>query len=48
MQSVIDKWLENPNEAGGLSLFDPTEDLAYVAMNRLLKAEKDGKRSGLE
>ncbi|MEB9823038.1 ATP-binding protein, partial [Bacillus cereus] len=43
MQSVIDKWLENPNEAGGLSLFDPTEDLAYVAMNRLLKAEKDGK-----
>ncbi|HDR8115947.1 ATP-binding protein [Bacillus thuringiensis] len=44
MQSVIDKWLENPNEAGGLSLFDPTEDLAYVAMNRLLKAEKDGKQ----
>lgn len=44
MQSVIDKWLENPNEAGGFSLFDPTEDLAYVAMNRLLKAEKDGKQ----
>ncbi|MEH6892380.1 ATP-binding protein [Bacillus sp. JJ864] len=43
MQSVIDKWLENPEEAGGQSLFDPTEDLAYVALNRLLKAEKDGK-----
>lgn len=44
MQSIIDEWLENPDEAGGLSLFDPTKDLAYVALNRLLKAEKDGKR----
>ncbi|ANS52132.1 hypothetical protein BM86_17075 [Bacillus thuringiensis] len=43
MQSIIDEWLENPDEAGGLSLFDPTKDLAYVALNRLLKAEKDGK-----
>ncbi|TKH19539.1 ATP-binding protein [Bacillus wiedmannii] len=44
MQSVIDKWIENPKEAGGLSLLDPTEDLAYVVLNRLLKAEKDGKQ----
>lgn len=44
MQSIIDEWLENPDEAGGQSLFDPTKDLAYVALNRLLKAEKDGKR----
>ncbi|HEQ3527497.1 TPA: ATP-binding protein [Bacillus cereus] len=43
MQSIIDEWLENPDEAGGQSLFDPTKDLAYVALNRLLKAEKDGK-----
>lgn len=43
MQSVIDQWIENPEEPGGLSLLDPTEDLAYIALNRLLKAEKDGK-----
>ena len=43
MQSVIDQWIEKPKESGGLSLLDPTEDLAYIALNRLLKAEKDGK-----
>ncbi|ARJ25629.1 hypothetical protein B7492_31795 (plasmid) [Bacillus mycoides] len=43
MQSVIDQWIENPEEPGGLSLLDPTEDLAYIALNRLLKAKKDGK-----
>ncbi|HHL0973366.1 TPA: ATP-binding protein [Bacillus cereus] len=43
MQSVIDQWIEKPEESGGLSLLDPTEDLAYIALNRLLKAEKDGK-----
>ncbi|WP_242227255.1 ATP-binding protein [Bacillus cereus group sp. BfR-BA-01315] len=43
MQSRIDRWIENPDKEGGFSLFDPAQDLALVTMNRLLKAELDGK-----
>ncbi|MED1182584.1 ATP-binding protein [Bacillus paranthracis] len=44
MESALDLWLENPEEASGFSLFDPTPDLAIIALNRMMKAELDGKK----
>ncbi|HDR6289252.1 TPA: ATP-binding protein [Bacillus cereus] len=42
LDSAMKLWIENPDEASGFSLFDPTPDLAIVMMNRLLKAELEG------
>lgn len=44
MESVMDEWLNDPENASGFSLFDPTPDLAIIALNRMLKAELDGKQ----
>ncbi|WP_408011807.1 helicase HerA domain-containing protein [Pseudalkalibacillus sp. A8] len=43
IQSMIDAWIENPNKAPGFTLFDPAQETALTALNRLLKAETEGK-----
>ncbi|MGF9927218.1 ATP-binding protein [Bacillus tropicus] len=42
LDSAMKLWIENPDDASGFSLFDPTPDLAIVMLNRLLKAELEG------
>ncbi|PGV98332.1 hypothetical protein COD86_05135 [Bacillus cereus] len=44
MQSRMDRWIENPSQEGGFSLIDPTSDLALIILNRMLKAEQEGKK----
>ncbi|WIY59035.1 helicase HerA domain-containing protein [Bacillus arachidis] len=44
MQSQLDQWIEDSNAVGSFSLIDPTSDLALIMLNRMLKAEKDGKK----
>lgn len=44
IQDMINDWIENPNKAPGFSFFDPASVTALTVINRLLKAEKDGKK----
>jgi hypothetical protein len=44
IQDMIDEWIENPQKAPGFSFFDPASVTALTVLNRLLKAEKDGKK----
>ncbi|PEF75656.1 hypothetical protein CON94_09075 [Bacillus pseudomycoides] len=43
LQSVIDQFLTGTKGAAGFSLFDPKPEIGIVMLNRLLKAEQEGK-----
>lgn len=44
LQSIIDQVLEGKENADGFTLFDPKPELSFVMLNRLLKAEQEGKK----
>lgn len=43
LQSIIDKWLEKPNATPGFTFLDPAGTTARTILNRLMKAELEGK-----
>lgn len=44
LQSVIDQFLAGEKNAAGFSLFDPKPEIGVIMLNRLLKAEQEGKQ----
>lgn len=44
IDSLIYEWLDNPNVAPGFSFIDPAGSTITIIMNRLLKAELEGKK----
>ncbi|MGG3652573.1 type IV secretory system conjugative DNA transfer family protein [Bacillus pseudomycoides] len=44
LQSVIDQFLAGEKHAAGFSLFDPKPEIGFIMLNRLLKAEQEGKK----
>lgn len=44
LQSVIDQFLSGEKNAAGFSLFDPKPEIGFIMLNRLLKAEQEGKK----
>ncbi|SFI88754.1 hypothetical protein [Thermoflavimicrobium dichotomicum] len=43
LQSMIDEWIENPDQAPGFTIIDPAREIIPIIENRLRKMEKDGK-----
>lgn len=43
-QSLLDDWLEDPQNAAGFTYFDPARETVATILNRLLMAEKNGKK----
>lgn len=43
VQSMIDDWLADPDNAPGFTYFDPARETAAIILSRLLKAEAEGK-----
>jgi len=43
-QSLIDDWLEDPENAPGFSYMDPARETVLTLLTRLMKAEMDGKK----
>lgn len=44
VQSMIDAWLEDPDNAPGFTYVDPARETVAIILSRLLKAEAEGKR----
>lgn len=44
LQSVIDRFVEGGSYPAGFSLFDPKPEIGIIMLNRLLKAEQEGKK----
>lgn len=43
-QHMMDEWIKQPEKAPGLTVFDPARETVLTILNRLLKAESDGKK----
>ncbi|PFW72137.1 hypothetical protein COL23_25645 [Priestia aryabhattai] len=43
LQSLIDEWLEKPNQLPGFTFLDPAGTTVRTLLNRLMKAEVEGK-----
>ncbi|MGG0545248.1 hypothetical protein ABEY63_25580 [Priestia aryabhattai] len=48
LQSIIDEWLQNPQKASGFTFFDPAGTTVRTLLNRLQKAELEGKKVNWE
>ncbi|RAL27032.1 hypothetical protein [Thermoflavimicrobium daqui] len=42
LQSMLDDWLRNPDQAPGFTIIDPAREIVPIIANRLRKLEQDG------